>query len=79
MMAYHAGITSYFGRELLVVWECACVTMFSKKQYEKIYISWALIKQQTKWLEKRYQTFQGLLMIKSVLSLNLCFLLVCSS
>lgn len=44
MMEYHEDITSYFGREFLVVWECARVTMFSKKKYEKFYISWALIK-----------------------------------
>ena len=44
MMECHADITSYVGREFLVVWECACVTMFSKKQYEKFYISWALVK-----------------------------------
>ena len=51
----HADITNYVGREPLVVCECACVTMFNEKQYEKCYIPWAVIKQQRKWLEKRYQ------------------------
>lgn len=55
MMEYHADITNYAGRELLVVCESACVTMFNEKQYEKSYIPWAVIKQQRKWLQKRYQ------------------------
>lgn len=45
MMEYHADITNYAGRELLVVCECACVTMFNEKQYEKSYIPWVVIKQ----------------------------------
>lgn len=45
MMEYHADITNYAGRELLVVCECACVIMFNEKQYEKSYISWVVIKQ----------------------------------
>lgn len=53
MKEYHADITNYVGGEPLVVCECACVTMFNEKQYEKSYIPWAVIKQQRKWLEKR--------------------------
>lgn len=56
MMEYHADITNYAGRELS--WwfiRSACVTMFNEKQYEKSYIPWAVIKQQRKWLQKRYQ------------------------
>ena len=33
-MDYNADIKKYVCTEVLLVWECACVPTFSKKQYE---------------------------------------------
>lgn len=59
MMAYHAGITSYFGRELLVVWECACVTMFSQSNMKTfMYHGLSLSNRQNGW-RKDTKHFKG--------------------